>query len=103
MKDPAEEIKGKMGIAKIYFVSIFFNSILLCFWVAIQYCILLVVKTFPVDYINSLVLLVFRILFAIGTLSPIIIRLITDIRIMMIQANKEITEALQYEESRNEG
>ena len=83
-------LKEKFNLTVVYLVSVLLNGVFLCIWVAVQYGIAFILQLLSTDRMTKWIILTFRIIFALSTLLPIIIRLYTDIRIMVIRSAKEI-------------
>ncbi|WP_394749583.1 hypothetical protein [Spongiimicrobium salis] len=67
------------------------NLSFLAIWMLAQYGIFYLSSNYSTnDKMNENTVIVIRVLFAIGTVIPIIINMYRDISIMIIQANKEI-------------
>ncbi len=94
-KGELELVKRKLSTTIVYVLSVLFNSIFLCIWVIIQYGISTILSKFKTEDMSEIVLLIFQFIFAISTIIPIIIRLYTDIRIMVIQSNNEIEKEIK--------
>ncbi len=95
MAEIPDKIKERTSLTFVYVASILLNAILLVLWVAVQFGVVKVISFVKTDSLTDIVILTFRVIFAISTLAPIAIRLFTDIRIMLIQSNKEIKQELQ--------
>ncbi len=72
-------------------VTMLANLSFLAIWMLAQYGIFYLSSNYSTnDKMNENTVIVIRVLFAIGTVIPIIINMYRDISIMIIQANKEI-------------
>ncbi len=89
-----QKVKTKLGNLLLALASILLNVVFLCFWLAAQYLLAYVISLLSTDEMNKLMIVVFKSIFAISTIIPILINLYKDIRIMIIQSNKEIEAEL---------
>jgi len=72
-------------------ISGLIDSAFLALWVLIQWFVNdKVIANLKLSGVDKWVLLIFQIIFAISTLAPVIVYTYTDIRLMIIQAQKRI-------------
>lgn len=72
---------------------ILIDALFLCLWVAVQWAVnTFVIERLELSSIDKWTLVVFRIIFAVSTLVPVVVYIYTDLRVMFIRVQKRIKE-----------
>ena len=87
-----DDIREIIESHKKYFITSLVSAAYLTVWIALQWCVNWTINHLPLEGIDKWVLHAFQILFSISTLSPIVINLISDIRIMIFRSNKRVDQ-----------
>ncbi len=85
-----DQAKSKLYSFLIGIWSVLLNAFFLCIWLGVQYLVAYIVSLLTTDEMNKILILIFRGIFAISTLIPILINLYKDLYILTIQANNEV-------------
>jgi hypothetical protein len=93
------ELKDTLRLFAIWTVSSLIDSAFLALWITVQWAVnRLVVAPLILTGIDSIVLTIFQILFAISTLAPVAITIYRDIRIMLLRTNRKIRKEMKIGE-----
>jgi hypothetical protein len=95
-----QDIKIGAKVLLKWIVAVLLDGVFLVFWVLIQWAVNnYAVVRFPLSGIDSWMLSTFQLLFALSTLTPIIIYIFVDISKMVFRAHRTIRR--EFELSRN--
>jgi len=98
-----DQLEQKARSRWILFASVLIDSIFLVLWVGVHYLLGLFMEWVKLSGIDKWVLELFRIIFSLSTLLPIILFFYEDISIMYIRAKNRIKEEKkQYETAHND-
>jgi len=87
---------GKLKELKVWVSTILVDTIFLILWLLCQFVISFLIDKLTLSgRINLLLLTVFQVIFAVSTLSPVLIYIYIDIRLMLIKAKKLINQEKQ--------
>jgi hypothetical protein len=89
-QDVTRDLSRKSALAILWIGSAFIDVIFLLVWVFLQFAADGFISRLHLSWINHCVLVAFQILFAVSTLSPVVLYIYTDLRIMAQQAGAEI-------------
>jgi len=80
-------MRDKIKWAAAAIMSIIIDAVIICVWVGVQYGIHnYIIKPFVLAFVDWLVLTVLQYLFAIATVVPVVIHVVTDMIITYRQA-----------------
>ncbi len=84
----------------VWLSTILVDTVFLILWLVSQFLIDFLIEKLPLSgRINKLQLIVFQVIFAVSTLSPVLIYIYVDIRLMIIKAGKQINQKKQFKKS----
>jgi hypothetical protein len=86
--------KKEFTIRGKHLLCILIDTVFLCFWVIIQYLVNLLVEKAKLHSIDEHVLMVFHFIFALSTLSVVVIFTCKDVVIIAIRAACDVIEEI---------
>ena len=94
------ELRKTIRLYIIWGAVTFIDSLFLALWITIQWLVSnKVITPLKLDGIDTLILFVFQILFAISTLAPVAITIYRDIRIMLLRTQRQIRQETELGET----
>lgn len=81
-------------------ISSLLDGAFIALWVVIQWGAQQIIENFPLSGIDTWVLRVFQVVFAITTLAPILIYIYVDIMVMFIRARRRVRD--EWEKDRDD-
>jgi hypothetical protein len=97
-----ESPKIKFRRLRKQIICIVVDTAFLCFWVVIQYLAKLLIERLGLSGIDRWVLLTFQVVFAVSTITPVIIYIYKDIKVMLIRMTRQIKQEIIYNEIADE-
>lgn len=92
------EVSDEVKVFIRWIISSLLDASFLIVWIYLQWLVDKFTDRFPLDNIDEVQLSIFRILFAITTLAPIIFYIIRDISVMYIRTRQKIRDIRKAEE-----
>ena len=84
-------------------ICILIDTIFLCFWIAIQYLLNeVLIPKLRISGLDQFVYVSFQIIFAVSTLTPVVLFIYKDLRIMFIRTKIEIKHELNNQQKFND-
>lgn len=91
-----KEVGVNFRVYSVWALSSVIDSSYLAVWVVVQWAVNeFIINRLRLTGVDSWVLLVFQIIFAISTLIPIIVYIYVDIRIMIVRAQYAIRQEIE--------
>lgn len=89
------ELKNTVKLFSFWALTTIIDTLFLAIWVLIQWIVGDKVIT-PIELtgIDNYVLIIFKIMFAVSTLAPVVITVYRDIRIMLIRTQNKIRQEI---------
>jgi hypothetical protein len=91
--------KARLQAELQWAVAVLVDCSFLAFWVFLQWALRKVIATLELTGLEAWVMTVFRRLFEISTLAPILIYIYVDIHVMIIRAKRIIRRELESSEA----
>lgn len=93
------ELKETIKTVCFWAIVSFFDSLFLAIWVIIQWFVNdNIIKPLNLSGINNVVLIIFQVMFAISTLSPVAITIYRNISIIMVRTQRKIINEKESDE-----
>jgi hypothetical protein len=94
------ELKKTIKLYAIWAITSLADALFLTLWVAVQWVVgSKVVTPLRLSGIDSIVLSIFQVLFAVSTLAPVAITIYRDIRIMLLRTQRKIRQEIRIGEA----
>ncbi len=93
------EIKSETATFLRWAISGAIDSVFLIVWVFTQWLTNNIINSLNLSGIDKWVLIIFQVLFAISTLTPVIVYIYADIRIMILRAQRRISQEAAISEN----